>query len=81
MDDDTHESVIQKAAKGLGLQCDVELLQLACSNGLVPNSPIGDKPWSLGEYISNNGGKQSRGKKVWGIVIPIGENATDDSVS
>lgn len=69
---------------GLGLKCDVKLLQLICSSGLVPNFPIGSKPWTLGEYIVNHGGKPSRGKKVWGIDIPIGieeENFTDDSVS
>lgn len=83
-DSDSHHDVITKAAKGLGLNCDFKLLQLICSNGLVLNNPIGDKPWTLGEYVKNYGGKPNRSKKVWGLNIPIDideEITTDDSVS
>lgn len=56
----------------MGITCEVHLLQLLCSGGIVPNSPIGNKPWSLGEFVRNNGGIANRGKKVWGIDVPIG---------
>lgn len=61
-----------KAAKGLGLSCDVCELRLLCSGGIVPDQPIGGKPWTLGDYIAQNGGTQNRSKKVWGVAIPIG---------
>ena len=83
---DTHENVILKAAKGLGLKCDTKSLKLLCSNGLVLGTSIEDKPWTLGGYIEINGGKQSRSKKTWGLVIPVDEEENSsteakDSVS
>lgn len=71
-DSDTYEIVLAKASKALGITCERDLLQLICSGGIVLNAPIGTKPWSLGEFIKHNGGYQNRGKKVWGIDIPIG---------
>ena len=35
------------------------------------SAPLGNKPWSLGEYIRQHGGTQNRSKKVWGICIPF----------
>lgn len=83
-DSDTYKDVLAKAASGLGLKCEHHDLQLLCSGGIVPDRPIGDESWSLGEYIEQNGGTQNRSKKVWGVAIPIGlEEAvpsTSDSV-
>ena len=74
-----------KASRGLGLECDINELKLICSGGMVPDSPINDKPWNLGDFIQQNGGNQNRSKKVWGVCIPIGlEEAgpsTQDSIN
>ena len=83
--DDTHSDVVKKAARGLGLKCSLDVLTLLCSSGMVLNSPIGDNPWTLGEYITQHGGNKNRSKKVWGICIPAGMEedgfSTNDSVS
>lgn len=71
-DKDSHNDVLLRASQGLGLRCDVSELLLICSGGMVPDYPINGKPWSLGEYIHQNGGNQGRSKKVWGVCIPIG---------
>ena len=82
---DSHNDVILKASGGLGLNCDISELRLICSGGMVPDAPINNKPWTLGDYIQQNGGNQNRSKKVWGVCIPIGlEEAgpsTHDSVN
>ena len=70
-DKDSHNDVLKKGANGLGLKCNLDLLQLLCSGGIVLNSPIGDNLWTLGEYIKQHGGNQNRSKKVWGINVPI----------
>lgn len=70
--DDCHFDVLRKGARGLGLKCDLDELQLLCSGGIVVSAPIGEKPWSLGEYVRQHGGTQNRNKKVWGICIPVG---------
>ena len=83
LDSDTYEDVIAKAAKSLDIHCDLSMLSLICSGGLVPDSPIGDEPWTLGRYIYYHGGSLNRGKKVWGINIPYDdddERNTEDSV-
>lgn len=86
-DADSYNDVLRKASRGLSLHCDISDLQLLCSNGMVPDSPINGEAWTLGEYIHQNGGTQNRNKKVWGICIPVGleENqagpSTEDSVS
>lgn len=81
---DTYQEVLTRAAKGLGLQCDTSGLSLICSGGMVCNGPIGEKPWSLGEFVEQNGGCKNRSKRVWGLYIPVGmEDArptTSDSV-
>ena len=79
-DSDTYEVVLSKACKALGLTCDISSLQLICSGGVVPNSPIGTKEWTLGEFVKNNGGSQNRGKKVWGIAIPSGYDESNTSI-
>ena len=28
--------------------------------------------WTLGKYIESHGGNKNRGKKVWGVYIPVG---------
>ena len=84
-EDDSHLDVVTKAAKTLGIRCDSSLLSLICSNGLVPDSLIEDRPWTLGKYIEHHGGNQNRGKKVWGLYIPFDADdiglSTEDSVS
>jgi hypothetical protein len=74
---DSHHDVITMAAKALEIHCDTSLLSLICSYGLVPDCPIEDQPWTLGKYIEHHGGVTNRGKKVWGIYIPV--DADDDS--
>ena len=57
-DKDSHNDILKKGANGLGLKCNLDVLQLLCSGSIVLNSPIGDNPSTLGEYI-------------WGINVPI----------
>ena len=85
---DAHADVLEKGAKGLGLTCGCDLLLLICSGGMVPDSLIEEKPWTLGEYIRQHGGNSNRSKKVWGICVPVGieeeegvSTSTDDPVS
>lgn len=80
---DGYKDVLIKACKGLGLNYDQDL-SLICSGGVIPNSPIGDSPWTIGEFIKLNGGTQNRSKKIFGVYVPIGygegEASTSDSV-
>ena len=78
-EDDSHQDVIRKGAQGLGINCDLSLLSLICSNGLVPDNNIEERPWTS---IEHHGGNQNRGKKAWGIYIPDDnmELNTEDSV-
>ena len=46
-------------------------LAIICSSGLVPNLPIDNQLWTLGEYIKLNGGSLNRSKKLWGIYVPF----------
>ena len=90
-DTDTHHDVLIKGARGLGIKfnCSVNELSILCSGGLVPDIPINNEPWTLGEYIKLNGGSVNRSKKCWGIYVPIGveenlkvvDSSTLDSVS
>ena len=75
-DGDTHRDVLTKGANGLGVKCDINLLSLVCSSGIVPDTKICDHPWTLGEYIHLNGGVQNRSKKTWGILIPVDDEDT-----
>lgn len=59
---------------GLGVKIrDISHLSLVCSYGIVPNMSIDGAPWTLGEFIRQNGGSSSRSKKVWGVLVPIDE--------
>ena len=75
-DADTHSEVLAKGAKGLGVKCDIKLLALVCSNGIVPDAEICGHPWTLGEYIHLHGGTQNMSKKTWGVLIPIDDGET-----
>lgn len=61
-----------KATRGLQIECDLDLLSLLCSGGMVPNQPFADNAWTLGNFVKFNGGTANRSKKVWGIYIPVG---------
>ena len=87
-DADTHQEVIEKGARGLGIKCDFKQLALLCSSGLVPDYLSKDVPWTLGEYTKLNGGSSNRSKKSWGIYVPFDiendmedQDTTADSVS
>lgn len=77
-DDDTYNDVIVKAARSLGIECDMSELSLICSSGLVPDLPLCGQPWKLGEYVMHVGGSANRSKKLWGIFVPID---ADDKIS
>ena len=75
--DDTYKRVICKGAKGLEITNSPENLLLLVSNGLVKDAPLpSGKAWTLGNYISEFGGIQARGKRTFGIFVPI--DAEDD---
>ena len=77
-DGDTHRDVVVKGARGMGIKCRVDDLAIICSGGLVPNLPMGDQPWTLGEYIKLNGGSLNRSKKLWGIYVPFDTDEMSD---
>ena len=58
-DKDSHIDVLRRGANGLGLKYNFDQLLLLCSGGIVMDSPIGEKPWTLGEYIKQHGGNQN----------------------
>lgn len=69
MDNDTYDKVLSKAAKGLGIDKQEDLL-LIVSNGLVIDAPLSNgKPWTLGNYIAEMGGAQVRGKRTFGVCV------------
>ena len=71
-DDDLYREVVSKGAKGLDIKTDPVNLSLIVSNGLVIDTPLsGDKPWDLGTYVEQIGGVSARGKKTFGIYIPL----------
>ena len=74
-DTDTYTDVLEKAAKGLGLDTDASQCTLVCSGGVVREALICGKQWTLGEYIKYNGGTSNRSKKVWGLLV---EEEEDD---
>ena len=70
-DSDTHEDVIAKGAKGLGITVPSNQLSLLISSSLVKNTPLpSGKLWTLGNYIQEFGGVQARGKRTFGIYAP-----------
>ena len=72
-DSDTHQEVLRKGAMGLGIKCGKDLA-LIRSNGIVPNGPLNDMPWTLGEYVHYNGGTQNWSKKVWRVLVPYDDD-------
>ena len=63
--------VLVKGARGLGINCCVDELLILYSGGLIPDIPINNEPWTLGEYIKLNSGSVNQSKKCWGIYVPI----------
>ena len=83
-DEDSHQEVIDKAAKGLGIDpsTDHESLTLMMSKGLVKNLPLSNgKPWTLGSFVEQLGGAQVRGKRTFGICVPDNANSDEESTS
>ena len=76
-DNDTYEEVLYKGATGLDIKCDIANLSLVCSNGIVHNTLILEKTWTLGEFIHQNGGTVNRSKKVWGVLCPVDDENLD----
>ena len=69
---DTHLQVISKGAEGLGIDVARERLSLLVSNCLVRDAPLASgKPWTLGNYTMEFGGVQVRGRRTFGIYVPI----------
>ena len=60
-DTDSYQDVLEKAAKGLGINSWCRLS--------LPETEICGKKWSLGEYIRYNGGTVNCSKKVWGVLV------------
>ncbi len=77
-DDDSHVDVIDKAAKGLGINECTQSLSLMMSSGLVKNMPLSNgKAWTLGNFVEDFGGAQARGKKTFGICVPDDSDSED----
>ena len=71
-DDDIYADVVRKGSKGLEIQAIPSRLHLIVSGGMVMDTPLlGGKAWTLGRYIQEFGGTSARGKKQFGIYIPI----------
>ncbi len=69
-DDDSHVDVIEKAAKGLGINECTQSLSLMMSSGLVKNMPLSNgKAWTLGNFVEDFGGAQA--KKRLESVFPM----------
>ncbi len=86
-DDDTHQDVIFKAAKGLDIKASAEPLSLVMSSGLVKNMPLSSgKPWTPGSFVKELGGAQVRGNRTFGVCLPSSssdeeeEDMPDDEV-
>ena len=69
-----------QGSRGLAIESPPESLKLIVSNGLVMDSPLSSgKPWTLGEYVSELGGTQVRGKRTFGICLPDDKEGDDES--
>jgi len=69
-DGDTYTEVVEKSARGLGLQR-MSNLQFVVSGGIVKDTPLDDgESWTLGGYVEGIGGQNVRGKKIFGIYRP-----------
>ena len=71
LESDSHLNVIQKGARGLGINAEPEQLSLLVSNGLVRHCLPSGKQWTLGNYTDAFGGTQVRGKCTFGIYVPL----------
>lgn len=75
--EDTHSDVIRKAANGLGIQSEHQLL-LIVSKGLIMDGPLSSgEHWTLGGYTSEIGGVQIRSKRAFGIVVSDSDDEPD----
>lgn len=69
---DTYIDVVTKGARGLDIDATPDRLFLIVSNGLVRDVPLpSGQPWTLGNYTDEFGGAQVRGKRTFGIYVPI----------
>ena len=72
--EDTYKDVLMKGAKGLGISARCDNISLLVSNGLVRDAPLpSGQSWTLGNYIAEFGGVQSRVKRTFGILMLIDE--------
>ena len=76
---DTHLDVITKGARGLGVDITPRRLSLLVSSGLVLDTPLPDgEEWMLGGYVDVIGGPQVRGKRTFGIVVPLEDDEEEE---
>ena len=75
--DDNYNDVVRKGAKGMSITHPPNKLQFIVSNGLVTNGPLQDgKPWTLGNFIEELGGKS---KRTFGVCVPPILEISDDN--
>ena len=76
---DMHRDIIMKGASGLGIDTSPDQLSLIVSNGLIRDAllPSGQQ-WTLGNYIDESGGVQARGKRTFGIFVPVDEEEEEE---
>ena len=71
-DSDNYLEVVRKGAEGLGIDVAPERLSLLVSNCLVRDASLASgKPWTLGNYTTEFGGVQVRGRRTFGIYVPM----------
>ncbi len=76
---DTHLDVINKGARGLGVDASPRSLSLLISSGLVLDNPLASgEQWTLGGYMEEFGGPQVRGKRTFGVVVPPDEEEQEE---
>ena len=69
---DTYKDVIERSMKGLSISSLHANLELVVSGGIVRDTPLEHgEPWTLGGYVDEIGGSSVRGKKCFGIYVPI----------
>lgn len=80
-DDDTYSEVVERGARGLAIKTDIDELQLVVSGGVVNDCPLqGEEQWTLGRYVEEIGGQAVRGKKTFGIYLPVDEDEEVEEV-
>lgn len=76
---DVHRDVITKGASGLGIDTSPDQLTLIVSNGLIRDAPLpSGQQWTLGNYVDEFGGVQARGKRTFGILVPVDEEEEEE---